>query len=94
MKKYLYIIPSIVLSLLGLFQLFGIYCCLHPLGETTLVDLFIQDYWIAYTTLMVITILTGVSGFWLKFKAIPLQLVVFAIYVYSQHILPPGFCAP
>lgn len=82
-----------MLSLLGVFQLLFIYGSFNPIGELTYMDVYILDHWKAYALLGVISILSGVLGFWLKYKAIPIQLIVFAIFIFSQYILPPNVSA-
>lgn len=94
MKRKIYLIPSIVLSLLGFLQLFFIYCSLYPVTDVTYLDEYIQNHWMAYTVLGIISIILGVLGFWFKYKVVPIQLIAFAIFVYSQYILPPNVTAP
>lgn len=94
MKRKIYLIPSIVLLLLGFLQLFFIYCSLYPVTDVTYLDEYIQNHWMAYTVLGIISIILGVLGFWFKYKVVPIQLIAFAIFVYSQYILPPNVTAP
>ena len=94
MKRKIYLIPSIVLSLLGFLQLFFIYCSLYPVTDVTYMDEYIQDHSIAYAVLGVLSVILGILGFWLKYKVVPIQLIAFAIFVYSQYILPPNVTAP
>ena len=94
MNRKIYLIPSIVLSLLGFLQLFFIYCSLYPVTDVTYLDEYIQNHWMAYTVLGIISIILGVLGFWFKYKVVPIQLIAFAIFVYSQYILPPNVTAP
>ena len=94
MKRKIYLIPSIVLSLLGFLQLFFIYCSLYPVTDVTYLDEYIQNHWMAYTVLGIISIILGVLVFWFKYKVVPIQLIAFAIFVYSQYILPPNVTAP
>ena len=94
MKRKIYLIPSIVLSLLGFLQLFFIYCSLYPVTDVTYLDEYIQNHWMAYTVLGIISIILGVLGFWFKYKVVPIQLIAFAIFVYSLYILPPNVTAP
>ena len=94
MKKLIYRIPSIVLPILGLLQLFFLYCSLYPVTDVTYLDEYIQNHWMAYTVLGIISIILGVLGFWFKYKVVPIQLIAFAIFVYSQYILPPNVTAP
>ena len=54
-------------------------------------DAFIRTHWIVY--IVIASIVTGILGFWIKNKAVPIQLIAFAIFVYSQYILPPNVCA-
>ena len=93
MKKLIYRIPSIVLPILGLLQLFFLYCSLYPVTDVTYMDEYIQDHSIAYAVLAVLSVVLGILGFWLKYKVVPIQLIAFAIFVYSQYILPPNVCA-
>ena len=94
MKKLIYRIPSIVLPILGLLQLFFLYCSLYPVTDITYMDEYIQDHSIAYAVLGVLSVILGILGFWLKYKVVPIQLIAFAIFVYSQYILPPNVTAP
>ena len=94
MKKLIYRIPSIVLPILGLLQLFFLYCSLYPVTDVTYMDEYIQDHSIAYAVLGVLSVVLGIVGFWLKYKVVPIQLIAFAIFVYSQYILPPNVTAP
>ena len=94
MKKLIYRIPSIVLPILGLLQLFFLYCSLYPVTDVTYMDEYIQDHSIAYAVLGVLSVILGILGFWLKYKVVPIQLIAFAIFVYSQCILPPNVTAP
>ena len=94
MKRKIYLIPSIVLSLLGFLQLFFIYCSLYPVTDVTYLDEYIQNHWMAYTVLGIISIILGVLGFWFKYKVVPIELIAVAIFVYSQYILPPNVTAP
>lgn len=94
MKKLIYRIPSIVLPILGLLQLFFLYCSLYPVTDVTYMDEYIQDHSIAYAVLGVLSVVLGILGFWLKYKVVPIQLIAFAIFVYSQYILPPNVTAP
>lgn len=94
MKKLIYRIPSIVLPILGLLQLFFLYCSLYPVTDVTYMDEYIQDHSIAYAVLGVLSVILGILGFWLKYKVVPIQLIAFAIFVYSQYILPPNVTAP
>lgn len=94
MKRKIYLIPSIVLILLGFLQLFFIYCSLYPVTDVTYLDEYIQSHWMAYTVLGIISIILGVLGLILKYKIVPIQLIVFIIFIYSQYILPPSVCAP
>ena len=57
-------------------------------------DEYIQDHSIAYAVLGVLSVVLGILGFWLKYKVVPIQLIAFAIFVYSQYILPPNVTAP
>lgn len=94
MKKLIYRIPSIVLPILGLLQLFFLYCSLYPVTDVTYMDEYIQDHSIAYAVLGVLSVILGILGFWLKYKVVPIQLIAFAIFVYSLYILPPNVTAP
>ena len=94
MKRKIYLIPSIVLSLLGFLQLFFIYCSLYPVTDVTYMDEYIQDHSIAYAVLGVLSVILGILGFWIKYRVVPIQLIAFAIFVYSQYILPPNVTAP
>ena len=94
MKKLIYRIQSIVLPILGLLQLFFLYCSLYPVTDVTYMDEYIQDHSIAYAVLGVLSVILGILGFWLKYKVVPIQLIAFAIFVYSQYILPPNVTAP
>lgn len=94
MKKLIYRIPSIVLPILGLLQLFFLYCSLYPVTDVTYMDEYIQDHSIAYAVLGVLSVILDILGFWLKYKVVPIQLIAFAIFVYSQYILPPNVTAP
>ena len=94
MKKLIYRIPSIVLPILGLLQLFFLYCSLYPVTDVTYMDEYIQDHSIAYAVLGVLSVILGILGFWLKYKVVPIQLIAFAIFVYSQYILPPNVTTP
>ena len=64
-----------------------------PVTEVTYMDEFIRTHWIVYIVIGIASIVTGILGFWIKNKAVPIQLVTFAIFVYSQYILPPNVCA-
>ena len=44
MKRKIYLIPSIVLLLLGFLQLFFIYCSLYPVTDVTYLDEYIEDF--------------------------------------------------
>ena len=94
MKKLIYRIPSIVLPILGLLQLFFLYCSLYPVTDVTYMDEYIQDHSIAYAVLGVLSVILGILGFWIKYRVVPIQLIAFAIFVYSQYILPPNVTAP
>lgn len=94
MKRLIYLIPSIVLPILGLLQLFFLYCSLYPVTDVTYMDEYIQDHSIAYAVLGILSVILGILGFWLKYKVVPIQLIAFAIFVYSQYILPPNVTAP
>lgn len=69
------------------------YCSLYLVTEVTYMDAFIRTHWIVYIVIGIASIVTGILGFWIKNKAVPIQLVTFAIFVYSQYILPPNVCA-
>ena len=69
------------------------YCSLYLVTEVTYMDAFIRTHWIVYIVIGIASIVTGILGFWIKNKAVPIQLVIFAIFVYSQYILPPNVCA-
>ena len=94
MKKLIYRIPSIVLPILGLLQLFFLYCSLYPVTDVTYMDEYIQDHSIAYAVLGVLSVILGILGFWIKYRVVPIQLIAFSIFVYSQYILPPNVTAP
>ena len=83
-----------VLSILGVLQLFFLYCSLYPVTEVTYMDEFIQTHWIVYVVTGIASIVTGILGFWIKYRVVPIQLIAFAIFVYSQYILPPNVTAP
>ena len=70
------------------------YCSLYPVTEVTYMDAFIRTHWIVYIVIGIASIVTGILGFWIKNKAVPIQLISFAIFVYSQYILPPNVTAP
>ena len=56
-------------------------------------DEFIRTHWIVYIVIGISSIVTGILGIWIKNNAVPIQLIAFAIFVYSQYILPPNVCA-
>ena len=60
MKKLIYRIPSIVLPILGLLQLFFLYCSLYPVTDVTYMDEYIQDHSIAYDVLGVLSVILGI----------------------------------